>query len=107
MLVQLQAREVSILQARLSRTGRIGGDARLTSVGEWHALSTSLQREGLQLLHIPTLLDTLWNEELDPARQRPDFSKIVARLHDSEYTGWCELNKNSDDKRSFLTKKSH
>lgn len=75
------------MQERLSRTGRIGGDARHTSVDEWHLLSTKLQREGLQLVHIPTLLDTLWNEEPDPARRRPDFSKIVAKLHDSEYTG--------------------
>ncbi|KAG6457478.1 xaa-Pro aminopeptidase 1 [Manduca sexta] len=72
---------------RLGRTGRVGGDARLTSVGEWQSLSTALQREGLQLVHIPTMIDQLWNDELEPARRRPEFSKIVAVLHNMEYTG--------------------
>ncbi|XP_052749222.1 xaa-Pro aminopeptidase 1 isoform X1 [Galleria mellonella] len=72
---------------RLGRSGRIGADARLTSVKEWQALSTDLQQVGLQLIHTPTMLDQLWNEELDPARRRPDFSKIVAVLHNTDYTG--------------------
>lgn len=74
-------------QERLGRNGRIGGDARLTSVGEWQGLSTAFQRTGLQLIHIPTVMDQVWNEEPDPDRRRPDFSKIVAKLHDMEYTG--------------------
>ncbi|XP_072940021.1 xaa-Pro aminopeptidase 1 isoform X2 [Epargyreus clarus] len=74
------------------RNGRVGGDARLTSVNEWQALSSNLQREGFQLLHVQTLVDQLWNDELDSARRRPEFSRIVASLHHPQYTGvtWRE-----------------
>ncbi|XP_063824026.1 xaa-Pro aminopeptidase 1 [Ostrinia nubilalis] len=72
---------------RLNRRGRVGGDARLTSYTDWQTLSTSLQQLGLQMMHVPTLLDQLWTEEPDPSRRRPDFSKIVANLHHGEYTG--------------------
>ncbi|XP_053604194.1 xaa-Pro aminopeptidase 1 isoform X2 [Plodia interpunctella] len=72
---------------KIGRTGRVGADARLTSVNEWQLLSSHLQQMGLTLIHTPTLLDQLWNEELDPDRRRPDFSKIVANLHVMEYTG--------------------
>ncbi|XP_063893288.1 xaa-Pro aminopeptidase 1 [Helicoverpa armigera] len=75
------------ISERLARTGRVGGDARLTSVGEWQALSTALQREGLQLVHIPTLLDQLWTEEPDPDRRRPDFPKTVAKNYEIEFAG--------------------
>ncbi|XP_049869627.1 xaa-Pro aminopeptidase 1 [Pectinophora gossypiella] len=77
---------------RIGRAGRVGGDARLTSVLEWQGISTVLQRSGLTLVHVPTLLDQLWAEEPDPARRRPDFSRIVANLHHMEYTGlqWRE-----------------
>ncbi|XP_041970704.1 xaa-Pro aminopeptidase 1-like [Aricia agestis] len=77
---------------RPSRNGRVGGDARLTSIGEWQTLTTSLQREGLQLTHVPTLVDQLWNDETDPARRRPEFTRKVADLHHVEYTGmsWRE-----------------
>nr|XP_026496938.1 xaa-Pro aminopeptidase 1-like [Vanessa tameamea] len=81
-----------ISQERPGRNGRIGGDARLTSVGEWQMLSANLQREGLQLVHMPTLVDQLWNEEMDPMKRRPEFSRIVANLHKMDYTGvtWRE-----------------
>ncbi|KAL0832608.1 hypothetical protein ABMA28_000805 [Loxostege sticticalis] len=72
---------------RVNPRGRVGGDARLTSSAEWQSLSSKLQLLGLQMMHVPTLLDTLWSEEPDPARRRPDFSKIVANLHHMEYTG--------------------
>ncbi|CAK1598567.1 unnamed protein product [Parnassius mnemosyne] len=72
---------------RPGRNGRVGGDARLTSVGEWQSLVTNLQREGMQLIHVPTLLDQLWSEEPNPALRRPEFSRIVANLHHLEYTG--------------------
>ncbi|KAH9634539.1 hypothetical protein HF086_016627, partial [Spodoptera exigua] len=76
---------VSSGDERLSRSGRVGGDARLTSMGEWQVLSTALQREGLQLVHIPTLVDQLWNEEPDPDRTRPDFPKTVAKNYEIEH----------------------
>ncbi|CAG9136869.1 unnamed protein product [Plutella xylostella] len=72
---------------RLGRSGRVGGDARLASMDEWQDLSADLQRRGLQLVHIPTLVDQLWNDEMDPELKRPEFSKIVANLHNAEYTG--------------------
>ncbi|CAH0702778.1 unnamed protein product [Spodoptera exigua] len=75
------------ISERLSRSGRVGGDARLTSMGEWQVLSTALQREGLQLVHIPTLVDQLWNEEPDPDRTRPDFPKTVAKNYEIEHAG--------------------
>ncbi|XP_060801803.1 xaa-Pro aminopeptidase 1 [Amyelois transitella] len=77
---------------KIGRSGRIGADARLTSVNEWQLLSTNLQQMGLTLIPTPTLLDQLWNEEIDPDLRRPDFSKIVANLHVMEYTGltWRE-----------------
>ncbi|XP_026737531.1 xaa-Pro aminopeptidase 1 [Trichoplusia ni] len=75
------------ISERLARSGRVGGDARLTSVGEWQGLSTALQREGLQLVHIPTLVDQLWNEEPDPDRRRPDFPKTVAKNYEMEHAG--------------------
>lgn len=50
-------------------------------------LSANLQREGMQLFHAPTLIDTLWEEEIDPMRRRPEFSRIVANLHHPEYIG--------------------
>ncbi|CAH2105417.1 unnamed protein product [Euphydryas editha] len=83
---------VEWIAERPGRNGRIGGDARLTSVGEWQMLSTNLQHEGLQLVHMPTLVDQLWNEETDPLKRRPEFSRIVANLHKMEYTGvtWRE-----------------
>ncbi|CAG9138354.1 unnamed protein product, partial [Plutella xylostella] len=77
----------SHLQERLGRSGRVGGDARLASMDEWQDLSADLQRKGLQLVHIPTLVDQLWNDEMDPELKRPEFSKIVANLHNAEYTG--------------------
>ncbi|XP_068631318.1 xaa-Pro aminopeptidase 1 [Battus philenor] len=77
---------------RPGRNGRVGGDARLTSVLEWQNLSSNLQREGMQLIHVPTFLDQLWAEEPNPALRRPEFSRIVANLHHLEYTGmsWRE-----------------
>ncbi|KAJ8733454.1 hypothetical protein PYW08_001752 [Mythimna loreyi] len=77
---------------RLSRSGRVGADARLTSVGEWQVLSSDLQRVGLQLVHNPTLLDQLWNEEPDPELRRPDFPKTVAKNYGIEFAGvtWRE-----------------
>ncbi|KAI8424120.1 hypothetical protein MSG28_002720 [Choristoneura fumiferana] len=75
------------IAGKLSRNGRVGADARLASLTEWQLLANGLQREGLQLIHVPTLLDQLWNEEQDLKRRRPEFSRIVANLHHSEYTG--------------------
>ncbi|XP_062526162.1 xaa-Pro aminopeptidase 1 [Bombyx mori] len=77
---------------RLGRKGRVGGDARLTSVVEWQTISSSLHREGLLLIDVPTLVDQLWNDEVDPPRRRPEFSKIVANKHQMEYVGmsWRE-----------------
>ncbi|CAH4035697.1 unnamed protein product [Pieris brassicae] len=74
------------------RNGRVGGDVRLTSFGEWQALSTSLQRENLQLVPQSTLLDQLWNQETDPMWKRPQFTRVVAMSHNSEFTGmsWRE-----------------
>lgn len=86
------ATQYLLKQERPGRNGRIGGDARLTSVGEWQILSTNLQREGLQLVHMPTLVDQLWNEETDPLKRRPEFSRIVANLHKMEYTGLLKNN---------------
>lgn len=74
-------------QERLGRSGRVGGDSRLASITEWQVLSGALQREGLQLIDTPTLLDQMWTDEPDPARRRPEFSRIVANLHMIEYTG--------------------
>ena len=78
-------------QERLARIGRVGGDARLTSVGEWQVLSTTLLRQGLQLVHSPTLLDQLWNEEPDPELRRPDFPKTVAKNYDIGFAGKSSL----------------
>lgn len=50
-------------------------------------LGTNLQREGMQLFHAPTLVDTLWEEETDPMKRRPEFSRIVANLHHPDYIG--------------------
>ncbi|OWR41030.1 xaa-Pro aminopeptidase 1 like protein [Danaus plexippus plexippus] len=74
------------------RNGRVGGDARLISAAEWHLLTASLSQEGLQLVHVPTLVDQLWDTEIDPAKRRPEFSRIVANLHNIDYTGvsWRE-----------------
>ncbi|KAL4708300.1 hypothetical protein ACJJTC_007706 [Scirpophaga incertulas] len=72
---------------RLGRRGRVGGDARLTSHAEWQAHAAAMQQLGLQLTHVPTLLDQLWSEEPEPAKRRPDFSKIVANLHHMDYVG--------------------
>lgn len=74
-------------QDRIGRTGKVGGDARLVSMDEWQRLVTQFQREGFQLLHVPMLVDQLWNEERDPARMRPEQSKIVAYLHKIDYPG--------------------
>ncbi|VVC95034.1 unnamed protein product, partial [Leptidea sinapis] len=52
---------------RRGRSGKVGADARLTSISDWQALATSLQRENLQLVPQSTMLDQLWNEEMDPA----------------------------------------
>ncbi|CAB3239072.1 unnamed protein product [Arctia plantaginis] len=71
----------------LGRAGRVGADARLASVGEWQTLSTALQRESLQLINNPTLVDQLWNEELDPARIRPEFPKTVATNYNMDFAG--------------------
>lgn len=78
-------------QEQLGRNGRIGGDARLTSVGEWQGLVAALQREGLQLVHISTLVDQLWNEEPDLDKRRPDFIKTVANEHSLQYAGEMKL----------------
>lgn len=75
------------IQERLARNMRVGGDARLASFAEWQSLLVSLQRESLQLVHVPTLLDQLWQDEMEPTRRRPEFSRIVANLHNPEYTG--------------------
>ncbi|XP_014371061.2 xaa-Pro aminopeptidase 1 [Papilio machaon] len=72
---------------RPGRNGRVGADARLTSVTDWQSLSSSLQREGMQLIHTPTLFDQVWADEPNPMLRRPDFSRIVANLHHLEYTG--------------------
>ncbi|XP_050669939.1 xaa-Pro aminopeptidase 1-like [Leptidea sinapis] len=77
---------------RRGRSGKVGADARLTSISDWQALATSLQRENLQLVPQSTMLDQLWNEEMDPARRRPEFTRVVAMSHNQEYTGmsWRE-----------------
>ncbi|XP_026331161.1 xaa-Pro aminopeptidase 1-like, partial [Hyposmocoma kahamanoa] len=77
---------------KLRRNGRVGGDARLTSVGEWGSLHASLHSVGLTLISMPTLLDQLWADEPDLNRRRPEFSRIVAQLHHTDYTGlsWRE-----------------
>ncbi|XP_069358373.1 xaa-Pro aminopeptidase 1-like isoform X2 [Maniola hyperantus] len=69
------------------RSARIGADARHTNNNKWEALYNILQREGMQLFAIPTLLDHLWNEELDPEKRRPEVNRVVAKLHNSSYTG--------------------
>ncbi|CAH2265567.1 jg10098 [Pararge aegeria aegeria] len=69
------------------RSARVGADARLTSINEWQTLYGNLQREGMQLIAISTLLDQLWNEELDPEKRRPEVNRVVAKLHNSSYTG--------------------
>lgn len=50
-------------------------------------LQGSLQREGMQLIASSSLLDQVWNEELDPEKRRPEFNRVVAKLHNSSYTG--------------------
>ncbi|XP_075971462.1 xaa-Pro aminopeptidase 1 isoform X2 [Anticarsia gemmatalis] len=75
------------ISGRLGRTGRVGGDARLTASSDWLALTTALQRDNLQLVHIPTLLDQLWNEEPEPERRRPDFPKTVATNYIMDFAG--------------------
>ncbi|CAH0763910.1 unnamed protein product [Diatraea saccharalis] len=72
---------------RLKRGDRVGADSRLTSHTEWTSLSTGLQQQGLNLTDVSTLVDKLWAEELDPAKRRPEFSKIVAKLHHMDYVG--------------------
>ncbi|CAH2071647.1 unnamed protein product, partial [Iphiclides podalirius] len=72
---------------RPGRNGRVGADARLTSVMEWQSLFSNLQREGMQLVHAQTLIDQLWADEPSPGLRRPEFSRIVANLHNLEYTG--------------------
>ncbi|XP_023950727.2 xaa-Pro aminopeptidase 1-like isoform X2 [Bicyclus anynana] len=69
------------------RNARIGADSRLTSINQWQMLLGSLQREGMSLLAMSTLLDQLWNEELDPEKRRPEVNRVVAKLHNSSYTG--------------------
>ncbi|KAJ8727421.1 hypothetical protein PYW07_001540 [Mythimna separata] len=80
------------ISERLARSGRVGADARLTSVNEWQYLSKELQHAGLQLVHTPTLVDQLWNEEPDPELRRPDFPKTVAKNYGLEFAGatWRE-----------------
>ncbi|RVE53172.1 hypothetical protein evm_002269 [Chilo suppressalis] len=80
------------LTERLKRGDRIGADSRLTSYAEWTSLADALQQRGVNLTDVSTLLDKLWAEELDPARRRPEFSEIVAKLHHMEYVGmsWRE-----------------
>ncbi|XP_063377534.1 xaa-Pro aminopeptidase 1 [Cydia fagiglandana] len=75
------------IATRIGHTGRVGADARLVSITEWSALATGLQPSGISLVHVPTLLDQLWNEETEPERRRPEPSRIVASLHQSDCTG--------------------
>lgn len=56
-------------------------------------LQGSLQREGMQLIASSSLLDQVWNEELDPEKRRPEFNRVVAKLHNSSYTGKHLLGK--------------
>lgn len=76
-----------VRQKYAPRSARIGADSRLASIKEWEMLQGNLQREGMQLIPIASLLDQLWNEELDPEKRRPEFNRVVAKLHNSSYTG--------------------